>query len=252
MKKIVLLALIAFITFSCQNNRKEVKETKTVQKTKIVQKTKVDDTERIEIIFQEFKALYSELLVFKSKTDFKKFGFGAGGPYNKWLKNVENLKANPDSKLLLKKGVVAGELEQLGFEYVSSKGKETETTIFFNKAFSDAISPIKVEKVETASGNSNYEKIKSEYVLFGKWQISLKVGDQLYGYPIEIYTKNNKYIQVTPEGEFETVILEKKGNKYYQKGNEDGEYYKIDSNKNMTLFDKDGELSSMGYKATKK
>jgi len=35
------------------------------------------------------------------------------------------------------------------------------------------------------------------------------------------------------------------------RGNKYGEYYVITSNKEMTLFDKDGELASMGYNATK-
>ena len=244
MKKIILLTLIALTTFSCQNNRKEVKETKTVQTTKI------DNTEKTEKLFQEFKTLYNELLTFKDKADFKEFGFGAGGPYNKWLKNVEKLKSNPDSKLLLKKGVVAGELEQLGFEYVSSKGKETETTIFFNKAFSDAISPIKVEKVETASGNSNYENLKKNYMLFGKWKITNTIVKESYTY--EIYNKQSEYIGVIPSGKYRTEILDKKGNKFFVKGNKYGEYYKIDTKMNMTLFDKDGELASSGFVATKR
>ncbi len=243
MKKIILLTLIAFTTFSCQNNKKEVKEEKTVKTTKI------DNTEKAEKLFQEFKTLYNELLTFKDKADFKEFGFGAGGPYNQWLKNVEKLKSNPDSKLLLQKGVVAGELEQLGFEYVSSKGKETETTKFFNKAFNDAISPIKVEKVETASGNSNYDNLKKNYKLFGKWKIANTIVNESYFY--EIYIKKNEYIGVIPSGKYRTEILDKKGDKYFVKGNKHGEYYKIDSKMNMSLFDKDGELASMGYKATK-
>ncbi len=243
MKKIILLTLIVFTIFSCQNNKKEVKETKAVQKIKI------DDTERTEKLFQEFKTLYNELLTFKDQADFKEFGLGAGGPHSKWLKNVKKLKSNPDSKLLLKKGVVAGELEQLGFEYVSSKGKETEATKFFNKAFSDAISPIKVEKVEIASRNSNYDNLKKNYKLFGKWKITNTIVKESYSY--EIYKKENEYIGVIQSGEYKTEILEKNGNKYFVKGNKYGEYFKIDAKMKMTLFDKDGELASSGFIATK-
>lgn len=243
MKKIIFITLIATSILSCQNNNKEVQQTETV----IVEEK--DNTEKIEKVFGQFKSLYNELLDIKDNADFKKFGFGAGGPYNKWLKSVEELNNNPDSKLLLKKGVLIGELEQLGLEYASSKGQETEVTKSFNKIFSDAISYTPVEKVETASGNSNYEKMKADYELFGKWKITNSIVKQ--SYPYEIYKKGTDYIGIIPQNEYRTQILEKKGDKYYVKGNEHGEYYQIDSKMNMTLFDKDGELLSMGYKATK-
>jgi len=256
MKKILFLALLATISFSCKNNRKEVKETKTgkiAKSEKVVKTVKtvvVDDSEKSEIIFEKFKSLYNELKSFKGNADFIEFGFGVGGPYNKWLKNVEKFKNTPDSKLLLKKGVVAGELEQLGFEYVSSKGKETEVTRFFNKTFKEAISPIKTKKIETASGNSYYDNLKKNFKLLGMWEITNTTINN--SYPYEIYISGNKYIGVIPEDEFKIENLEKKGSKYFVKGNKYGEYYKIDSKKNMLLFDKDGELASMGYIAIKK
>ncbi len=91
-------------------------------------------------VFDEFKSLYQELKNFKDNNDFKKYGFATGGPYHIWLKKVRNLKSNPNSKSLIKRGFVVGELEALGLEYVASKGKETEVTIFFNKIFKEAIS----------------------------------------------------------------------------------------------------------------
>lgn len=243
MKKILLLTIISAAILSCQNSNKKVEETET---TKV---ETVDNTEKIEQLFAEFKSLYQELLDFKDKADFKQYGFGEGGPYNKWLKKVEELKNSPDSKLLLQKGVLIGELEQLGLAYVSSKGKETEVTKNFNKIFSDAISAKPVEKVETKSGNDNYDKIRSDYELIGKWKITNSLSKQ--NYPYEIYKKGNEYVGVIPQGDYKTEILEKNGNKYLVKGNEYGEYYVIDDNLNMTLFDKDGDLSSMGYKAVK-
>jgi hypothetical protein len=244
MRKTLLLTLIlSGLLFACQDNKKEVKETKAVKVEK------VDNTEKIERIFEEFKTLYSELLEFKDKSNFKKYGFGQGGSYHIWLTKVKNLKENSDSKLLLQKGVVAGELEQLGLAYASSKGKETEVTKSFNKFFSDAISSKPVEKVETTSGNSNYDKLKSEYELFGKWIITNTTVKE--SYPYEIYRKGNEYVGVIPKDKFRTETLQKSGNKYSVKGNKYGEYYMITSNKEMTLFDKDGELASMGYKATK-
>ena len=244
MKKILLLTLtLTGLLIACQNNKKEVKHTESV---KIEE---VDNSEKTEIIFGEFKSLYSELLDFKSNSDFKKIGFGEGGPYKEWLTKVEKLKNNPDSKLLLEKGVLVGELEQLGLAYAGSKGQETEVTKNFNKIFSEAISSMPTEQVETTSGNSNYDNLKANYELFGKWNIENSTVNQSYQY--EIYKKGNEYIGIILQDDFKTEILEKNGDKYLVKGNKHGEYYIINSNLEMTLFDKDGELASLGYKATK-
>ena len=235
MRKTLLLTLaLSGLLFACQDKKKEVIETETVKVEK------VDNTEKIERIFGEFKTLYSELLEFKDKSDFKKYGFGQGGQYHKWLTKVKDLKENPDSKLLLQKGVVAGELEQLGLAYASSKGKETEVTKSFNKFFSDAISSKPIEKVETASGNSKYDKLKAEYELFGKWKISNTTVKS--SYPYEIYKKGNEYIGLIPQDKFKTEILEKSGNKYSVKGNKYGEYYMITSTKKKKL-----RYNSMGF-----
>jgi hypothetical protein len=91
-------------------------------------------------VFKEFKSLYLEIKNFKNNSDFKKYGFTKSGPYSSWLIRVRNLKDHPNAKSLLSRGFVAGELEALGTAYVYSKGKETETTRFFNKIFSEAIS----------------------------------------------------------------------------------------------------------------
>lgn len=220
MRKTLLLTLtLSVLMISCQDARKEVEEKEPV-KTETV-----DNKDKIEQIFGEFKTLYAELLVFKDKSDFKKYGFGQGGTYNRWLNDVQALKKNPDSKLLLQKDVVAGELEQLGLAYVSSKGQETEVTKNFNKSFSSAISSKPVEEIDVAIGTSNYDKIKAEYELFGKWEISNSFTNS--SYPFEIYKKGSEYIGVNPEGEFKTEILVNNGNKYSVKGNKYGEYYVI-------------------------
>ncbi len=104
-----------------------------------VQITKGQNSNNEEKVFEEFKSLYSELLEFKGTNRFQQYGFATGGPYNHWLKKVQNLKNDPNSKSLIKRGFVAGELETLGLSYVASKGRETEVTIFFNKIFSEAI-----------------------------------------------------------------------------------------------------------------
>ena len=90
-------------------------------------------------VLEEFNELYRELLRFKNKEDFKKYGFSIGGPYNDWLKKVKRLKKHPNSKKLIEKGFVAGELESLGIAYAASKGKETSLTKFFNEIFSQGL-----------------------------------------------------------------------------------------------------------------
>ncbi len=102
-------------------------------------------------------------------------------------------------------------------------------------------------KVETTSGNSVYDKLKSEYELFGKWKISNTIVNE--SYPYEIYKKGNEYIGVYPSWEFKTEILKKRGNNYNIQENKYGEYYFISDIKEMILYDKDGLL--IDYKATK-
>ncbi|TXD50706.1 MULTISPECIES: hypothetical protein [unclassified Polaribacter] len=145
MKKILIISAITIIGFtSCKNEKKEGTENKVIE---VIEK--VDNTEKVSKLFTEFNSLYDELLSFKGKSDFKKFGFSKGGKYNKWLSNVKELKNNPEAKLLLQKGVLVGYLEQLGLSYVASKGKETEVTKSFNKIFSEAISSNPIAKIET-------------------------------------------------------------------------------------------------------
>jgi hypothetical protein len=121
---------------------------------------------------------------------------------------------------------------------------------FSCKTNSDSNSTSSTESQEQkSSGNAEYDKLISDYDLFGKWIISNSTVNESYTF--EIYVKGEEYIGVIPQGEFKTEILEKRGEKYVVKDNQYGEYYIIDSDKNMKLFDKDGDLSSMGYKATK-
>ncbi|MFC4633581.1 hypothetical protein ACFO3O_06660 [Dokdonia ponticola] len=90
-------------------------------------------------VLEEFELLYKQLLYFKDSQDFKKYGFAINQPYNRWLKNVQDLKNSSKSKLLLSKGIIVVELELLGLEYVSSKGKETNVTRHFNAIFSEIL-----------------------------------------------------------------------------------------------------------------
>jgi hypothetical protein len=48
---------------------------------------------------QKVCVLLKELLTFKDEPKFKEYGFGGGGPYNKWLKKVESLRSSTPTGL---------------------------------------------------------------------------------------------------------------------------------------------------------
>jgi len=153
MKRIIPILILTIASLaSCKNEPKENKKTEIIE-TKTVETLKTDDTEKINEVFEKFKGLYNELNEFKNTANFKKYGFGEGGKNKTWLEKVRELKNNPDSKLLIKKGILIGELEQLGMAYATSNGKETEVTKTFNKIFSDVISP-KTESEKTELNES--------------------------------------------------------------------------------------------------
>src|SRR3546814_7559 len=181
-KSLPFLLLFVTLSISCQN-----KSQKTEQEY---------DTEGVEMIFEQFKSLYNELLQFKNSPDFIRYGFGEGGPYHKWLKEVQTLKNNPDSKLLLKKGFAIGELEQLGMEYASSKGQETDVTKIFNDIFSRAISQQNETKstdgAEKTQGNIEYDELKANYTLRSEEHTSELQSLMRISYAIFFLKKKNK------------------------------------------------------------
>jgi hypothetical protein len=110
----------------------------------------------------------------------------------------------------------------------------------------------KVEKeektLELSEEETRYEKIKEDYELFGQWNINNSFTGESYDY--EIYQKEGEYIGVSKFDVMSFEELKKEANKYRIKDSRFGEYYIIDSQKNMELFDQDGELESTGYTAT--
>lgn len=76
--------------------------------------------EEVNALKQKLSKLLDELIQFKDKPDFKQYGFGIGGPYNKWLTTVENLKKSHQTKtnlpILLKSAPL--ELIMLGKVYM--------------------------------------------------------------------------------------------------------------------------------------
>lgn len=108
----------------------------------------------------------------------------------------------------------------------------------------DILKPI---ETETLSIDNSSQNLKQSIELFGKWKITNRFTNLSYIY--EIYKNGDEYTGVIGMNKIE--ILKKSGNKYSVVGSKYGEYYIINSAKEMTLFDKDGELTSAGYKAVK-
>lgn len=108
--------------------QKAEEEKREQQQAKIADKeTRLSEAKLLKEATNEFKRLYDELLSFKDKSDFHKYGFAISYKYNRWLKEVEALMSKPGAKLLFyEKGIVTGDLQMLGFEYMRSEGKETE------------------------------------------------------------------------------------------------------------------------------
>ena len=103
-------------------------------KRKAVAPTGVSES-HIKKIRHRLRELYLELMNFKDDPKFHRFGFAPSYKYSRWEKRVELLRQHPDSKLLLKEGVVVGDLLMLGTEYMVNGGRETDYTRFINLEF---------------------------------------------------------------------------------------------------------------------
>ena len=100
--------------------------------------TKLETTEQIETdnaatedVKKKVCVLLEKLLAFKDRSDFKKFGFGKGGPYNAWLVAVESLRdAQPKGfkgAVPLRVRVAPSDLLMLGMEFSQHEGETNYT-----------------------------------------------------------------------------------------------------------------------------
>ncbi len=214
----------------------ELKSKKEV--TEILQ-PEIDEDKELERVLSIFENLYLDLLEIKDQEDFETFGFAIGGPYNYWVKKVNELKNDPFSKLLQRKSLVVGDLEVLANEYVETGGIENEDTRTFNMIIADAFQPETVaEKPVIVS------KSPQEHQLFGKWAIEHRYSSRL-DHRCEIYHRDSDYYSVLTfqDGSTRRENLRKEGNRYYIVGNRSGDYYLITpGNKRMTLHDRQGTL----------
>ena len=69
--------------------------------------------------------LYEQLQGFRDDPDFARVGFGSGGPYYSWLRAAKTLDAETGLATFQELGFLAGEVMQLGMEYmqVATRGR---------------------------------------------------------------------------------------------------------------------------------
>lgn len=139
---LVAVAIILFFvfTFSGDNNNSnpdnDIINNSFSEAENFSNKNKQDIKETIELT----RELFNELLLFKDKNDFHHYGFGGAYRYNDWLHRVDELKNSPYAKtILMEYGFALGDLEMLGLEYVESKGKETEYSIWAKNRISSGL-----------------------------------------------------------------------------------------------------------------
>lgn len=125
---------------SCQSkNNKASSSPKTDSETSVpgdsseaeYQREKADQEERdralvCSLLCRSLKELYS----FRYDDEFHKVGFGVGGKYNAWLKNIEKIRDRSSSlpNRFFAVKTAAGEIMQAGFEFMKSGGFDTEYT----------------------------------------------------------------------------------------------------------------------------
>ena len=271
--RLLTILTIGIITLACSRERTNVDESS--------DKKRIDDTENIfekyepvrESILETeltadqrnmvtlYKSIYDELIEFKDTDKFRQFGFSQSG-YGDWLDKVteqmDKQRENEKLKIFsLEREIFFGDLHVLGLDYVFSEGEETSQTKEGRKRIYRVLNPLKIGNEIPPSGKENYERIKQEYELFGKWIMNIKMSNELHRYRYEIYRKGNNYIGFEDwgDGEYDAEILDKKGTFFVIKGDNvhsrNGEYYRIDEDMNMVLFDQDGELTEHGFTASK-
>lgn len=99
----------------------------TAQETKPA--TKAERSENVELTDRLKRVVcikLEKLLQFKDSKEFKKYGFGAGGPYHKWIEEVERLHNSKKPKEIpFVVRVAPGELMQLSSDFMKH-GRETD------------------------------------------------------------------------------------------------------------------------------
>ena len=213
----------------------------------IVKKQKTaNENEDLEKSLAKFKELYEELLEFKSNTNFIEYGFGLGGEYNSWLQRVKKFQKSHDSKTLINRGFFAAELTQLGLEYVKTKGSENKRTAYLNNLFKKGL---KSDNITETLGLEDSKVIvdKSNDILIyrwiplDKWNISFKYIEQYKTVSGKHYLKS--IYSDGSQGIDNVKITNTKRKVRYDYDNNHGEYYILNRNGNLELYDGGNEVA---------
>jgi|LSQX01.3.fsa_nt_gb hypothetical protein len=261
--KVIIGAIAILLVFFWNNARlkksmeaKDQKETMEVISEEIsaevISEINEYDSKEVNKVLGHYESLYRELLGFKDKPEFLKYGLGAGGPYNNWLRKVNELGNDKYSKILLKKSIATGDLINLATEYINTGGKENEFTRTMNGIITEAIKPEKIdEEIDQEIIEDTITDEKSGFQTWGKWLVENTISSRL-NQEIEIFFNGTEYYSIVTfsDKSFRRENLRKEGNRFIIVGNKSGEYYRIDPNsKNMTLYDRQGVLDM--FKARK-
>ena len=93
------------------------------------EKKRLKCIEDAKALHEELCDLHQELESFRKTDDFINYGFGRGGKYYAWFEKVSDLKNDKRNTCCMRNySCVAGDLEMLGMEYVSTSGFENEYT----------------------------------------------------------------------------------------------------------------------------
>ena len=230
MKKVVYLTIFMALLFSsCGNESKQ--ETTT-------NKSDVPDSQ----IIAEYNTLYKELQGFKNNNDFREMGFAPNGPYKDWYDRVIELIDKDSKDFILKHGLGAKDLLDLGLEYVKSTGADNDKTEWFTKRFELLFNPKNLE-----DGKPVENEISAQGSSLGKWQVKNKNFPNDNGFTIEIMKIADTYISIESGKQKK---LNKVGEKYYVVGDVDNTYYMI-RNGNLRFCSSDGDFTdAAGWEIT--
>lgn len=206
----------------------------------------------------QFKALYEDLILFKDDKSFHQNEFSVS-PYLEWDDAFTRLKQDIDKYIyLISRDVNIDDLRVIALVYSKTKGEENKLTREIRNHFDRIISteaPLTVTKI--AEGKPDHQLVSDPVYLdlrnstqfIGAWVISVAPINQSYTF--EIYKSGDKYTGVrihTSSHAFEK--LEKKNDRYYIKGSKSGEFYTIDPNHSLGIWDKEGSLYSAGWQSS--
>lgn len=230
MKKLIYLALFLSLMFSACRNSNNKQAEKELPNDTLKTDILLSDSQ----IISQYKILYEELLGFKTNTDFKEKGFAPSGPYTDWHEKVLKLTKQEKNEFVLKHGIGASDLLNLGMEYVRTKGADNDNTESYKRHFEFLFNP---QNINDGQPIDNGIDMNGESI--GKWHVKNTAFPNDDGFTIEIQKRENSYVSIEA-GEIKK--LKKSGEKYYVIGDVDNTYYII-KNGNLRFCSIDGDYT---------